>query len=50
MPRVGTREFAYTPAGRKAAKDYALATGQKKVDMPTARADKPKPAAKGKKK
>jgi hypothetical protein len=28
MPRVGRRQFAYTPAGRKAAKSYARATGQ----------------------
>ena len=29
MPKVGTKKFAYTPRGKKAAKSYAKSTGQK---------------------
>lgn len=28
MPRVGSQKFPYTPAGEKAAKDKAAATGK----------------------
>jgi hypothetical protein len=28
MPRVGKKHFAYTAAGKKAAKQYAKTTGQ----------------------
>ena len=29
MPRVGSKRFAYTPKGEKAAKAYGKKTGQK---------------------
>ena len=29
MPKVGTKKFAYTPAGKKAAAVHAKTTGQK---------------------
>ena len=29
MPKVGTKKFAYTPAGKKAAVAHAKTTGQK---------------------
>ena len=28
MPKVGSKSFAYTPAGKKAAASYAKSTGQ----------------------
>ena len=28
MPKVGSKSFAYTPAGKKAAAKYAKSTGQ----------------------
>jgi hypothetical protein len=28
MPKVGTKKFAYTPAGKKAAASYAKSTGR----------------------
>jgi len=32
MPKVGNKHFAYTTAGRKAAKEYAKKTGKKVVN------------------
>ena len=32
MPKVGNKHFAYTKAGKKAAKSYAKKTGKKVTD------------------
>ena len=29
MPKVGRKHFAYSPSGKKAAKNYAMKTGKK---------------------
>ena len=34
MPRVGTKKFSYTKAGKKAAKSYAKRTGKKITKKP----------------
>jgi hypothetical protein len=34
MPTVGMKKFSYTAKGKKAAKDYAKATGKKVVAKP----------------
>jgi hypothetical protein len=31
MPKVGDKEFAYTPEGEAAAEDYAIETGQEVI-------------------
>lgn len=36
MPKVGSKHFAYTPKGKKAAKSYAKKTGQKMMMSPKA--------------
>jgi hypothetical protein len=35
MPKVGKKEFPYTPAGKAAAKKAAAKSGQKMKPMPT---------------
>ena len=37
MPKVGDKEFSYTPAGRRAARKYAARTGKRISNKPAGR-------------
>jgi len=42
MPKVGTKKFAYTAKGNKAAKAYAKKTGKKLKSAKKLKKDKPR--------